>query len=50
MKVTYEEAKRGEKEMQKKLGISDDTLKSMKRFFMKTSVPRLIEMERMKNK
>lgn len=50
MKVTYEEAKRGEREMQKKLGISDDTLKSMKRFFMKTSVPRLIEMKRMNKK
>ena len=49
MKITYEEAKRSEREMQKKLGISDETLKSMKQFFMRTSVPRLIERERKKN-
>jgi len=31
---------------QQRLGISDETMKSMKQFFLKTSVPRLIEKKR----
>lgn len=35
---------------QKRLGISDETLKSMKQFFLKTSIPRLIEKKRKEGK
>ena len=31
---------------QNELGISDETLSSMKQFFLKTSVPRIIEQKR----
>lgn len=31
---------------QERLGISDETMDSMKRFFLKTSVPRLIQKKR----
>lgn len=35
---------------QQRLGISDETMESMKKFFLKTSVPRLIEKKRKEKK
>lgn len=35
------------KEEMDRLGISEETMDSMKRFFMKTSVPRLLEKRRL---
>ena len=39
-----------EKRTQEKYGISDETMEAMKKFFLKTSVPRLIEKKRREKK
>lgn len=45
---TREELIELEKIEQERLGISDDTLAAIKQFFLKTSVPRIIEEKRKK--
>lgn len=44
--MSTDEFERKEKEEMKRLGISEETMKSMKAFFAKTSAPRLIRKKR----
>lgn len=46
MNKSINELRKQVKRKQKELSISDETLSSMKRFFLKTSVPRIIEEKR----